>query len=132
MFENPLALSGAYQPEIHSRIQIDMPREDRDFFVSIRPTKNTMQTLINILLVKLQTQLKQHGITTVIQQKEFCEYVTNCRIKDGRTAGTNTDNATIATISNGSPVARALSKTSASNDGRGETKTLSKNKKLKK
>ena len=133
-FENPLALSGAYQPDLHSRIQVDMPREERDFFVSIRPTKNTMQTLINILLVKLQTQLKHHGITTVIQQREFCEYITECRIEDGRAhsvaAYVNTARTTAVSI--GGTAARPVPEASPSNDGRGETQTSRKGKKLKK
>ena len=109
-----------------------MPREDRDFFVSIRPTKNTMQTLINILLVKLQTQLKHHGITTVIQQREFCEYISQCRIEDGRAGDAIIDTSAIASVPIGSTVARPLSEASPSNDGRRETKAPRKDKKLKK
>jgi hypothetical protein len=130
-----------------------MPREERDFFVSIRPTKNTMQTLINILLVKLQTQLKHHGITTVIQQREFCEYITDCRIEDGRDGRTEASiasavasavasaaanarpviiHATAGNVHIGSTVVRPVPETSAPNDGRGEAKTPSKGKKPKK
>jgi len=147
-FENPLALSGAYQPDLHSRIQVDMPREERDFFVSIRPTKNTMQTLINILLVKLQTQLKHHGITTVIQQREFCEYITECRIEDGRDGRTEASiasavasaaanarpviiHATAGNVHIGGTAARPVPEASSSNDGRRKTKAPRQSKKLK-
>ena len=106
-FKNPLELSGRYDPNTHSRVQVDMPKADKDFFCSIRPTKNTMQTVINYLLVKLQNELKSRNITTVIEQQEFCDYVRCCRISDGRD-----ENGTIA----GSTPNRPVSEASAPDD----------------
>jgi hypothetical protein len=116
-FRNPLELSGAYNPLTHGRVQVDMPKDDLNFFRSINPVKGMMQTTINILLVKLQTQLKSHGITTVTQCREYCDFLNNIHVTDGRES--------IVPI--GSTPAGPVPKTSARNVRAGKKITPSKN-----
>lgn len=100
-FRNPLELTGEYNRELHGRIQVDLPKEDLYFFQSINPARGVMQTTINILLVKLQAQLKSHGITNVAQCREYCDFVLNARLTDGREVAGVT-NGIASTIPTGS------------------------------
>ena len=58
--------------------------EDYNFIRSIRPSTGTVNTTQNILWCKLCQALRSAGITDVIHQKDFEEFVTNMQITDGR------------------------------------------------
>lgn len=134
--KNPLALAGTYNKDSHARFQVDMPKEDYNFFRRIDISKGLMQTLCNILLLKLQTQLKHHGITDISQQPEFREFVANVRITDGREVTRAAESIvyriepiTAPTIPNGITTNRSVPQTSPPNVGKRKARTPRKDKK---
>lgn len=89
-FHNPYAglTLNANKANRH-RTTIDCSRIDVTFLNSLHGRKGTLQTTINLLLVKLITQLKQNGITDY-NPNGFEQAVGGCCITLGNKA--NTDN----------------------------------------
>ena len=77
---NPFPIPSDSTSSQYHRSQVDMPKDFYLFFRGINPQRGLMQSLINTLLLKLQTELKANGITSFNELHEFNEFVSKCRI----------------------------------------------------
>lgn len=82
--EDPWAIVGGYNNKEEIRVTWDMPRAKHRFLRGVLPVRNGMSSILNTLLDKLITKCEQNGIKTIEQLEQFCEFVRDCRIEDGR------------------------------------------------
>ena len=125
-FLNPYPTEGNYDPLIHSRLCADMPKAPYQFLQSINPQRGSMQTTVNLLIEKLITSLKQHGITDITRIEDAKIFIANCTVNFDSAGAVN---AITRTNVPQQPANSTLPQASAPNDGLGTSGTPVKNKK---
>lgn len=83
-FLNPFPVEGEYDANKHARVMFDMPKPIKEAVTDCHRKYGSIQTVGNILWLKLINYLDQHGITDFTNQLEFEQHIANLRFVDGR------------------------------------------------
>lgn len=102
-------------PSEANRIVCDISEADFYLLKTIRPSRGTIQTTVNLLVKKLCDELRKRNITTYHERNFFEDFVANCRLEyDGGESYPSTD----VSNSGRQPVTITNSQAPESDDGR--------------